>query len=112
MPIKPENKARYPKNWKEIRASIQARANDKCEWCGVVNHAHINSKTRDICLPDEEGAIMVVCTTAHLDHTPENNNHNNLAFLCQKCHNNYDKGHRKQTIRDSRNVGQLRLNLC
>lgn len=32
MPIKPENLARYPKNWKEIRASILERAENKCEW--------------------------------------------------------------------------------
>lgn len=111
MPIKPENKDRYPKNWKEIRERIQTRAGDKCECCGVVNYSYINSKTREICLQDEDGAIMVVCTTAHLDHMPEHNDDNNLAFLCQKCHNNYDKGHRKQTIRDSQNVGQLVLSL-
>ena len=26
MPIKPENKSRYPKNWKQIRNSILERA--------------------------------------------------------------------------------------
>ncbi len=34
MPIRPENKALYPKNWKEIRAKILARANNRCEFCG------------------------------------------------------------------------------
>ena len=37
MPIKPENKARYPKNWKQIRISILERANNCCEFCGVEN---------------------------------------------------------------------------
>lgn len=27
--------------------------------------------------------IVIVCTVAHLDHNPENNNDNNLAFLCK-----------------------------
>ena len=35
MPIRPENKARYPKNWPEISARIRARAGNKCEDCGV-----------------------------------------------------------------------------
>lgn len=39
MPIRPENKALYPKDWKQIRARIQERAGDKCELCGVKNHA-------------------------------------------------------------------------
>lgn len=40
MPIKPENKARYPKNWKDIRARILQRANNRCEFCGVENHTY------------------------------------------------------------------------
>ena len=40
MPIKPENKARYPKNWKQIRISILERANNCCEFCGVENHTY------------------------------------------------------------------------
>lgn len=34
MPIKKENKGRYPKNWKEIRQQILQRANNRCEFCG------------------------------------------------------------------------------
>lgn len=40
MPIKPENKALYPKNWKQISERIRyERAGNKCEDCGVLNHA-------------------------------------------------------------------------
>lgn len=39
MPIKPENRGRYPANWKEIRAEILKRAGNKCEFCGVENYA-------------------------------------------------------------------------
>lgn len=85
MPIKPENKARYPKNWKEIRASILQRANNKCEFCGIENYSI------------RENGSKVVLTIAHLDHTPENCNPENLRALCQKCHNTYDAEHRKET---------------
>ena len=33
MPIKPENRGRYPENWPEIRARILARAGNRCEQC-------------------------------------------------------------------------------
>ncbi len=103
MPIKQENKKRYPKNWKEIREKIRSRANNKCEWCGVVNHSWINRFSREICLQDEDNTIRVVCTVAHLDHIPENCDDDNLAFLCQKCHNNYDKVHRQATRKKTKN---------
>lgn len=85
MPIKPENKSRYPKNWKEIRASILERAHNCCEFCGIENYAI------------RENGSRVVLTIAHLDHTPENCDPSNLRALCQKCHNSYDAKHRVET---------------
>lgn len=38
MPIRPEMKALYPANWKEIRASILLRADNRCEKCRRPNH--------------------------------------------------------------------------
>lgn len=116
MPIKPENKRRYPDNWQQIRQEIRERANDRCEGCGVVNHAYINRHTRELCLPDEDDTIRVVCTVAHLDHVPENNDKNNLRFYCQKCHNNHDIPHRKKTRAKTKKdnlikSGQKSLNL-
>lgn len=35
----PVDWSKYPKNWREIRARVQARAGDRCEACGVQNHA-------------------------------------------------------------------------
>ena len=109
MPILPGNKSKYPKNWKEISAQIKERANDKCEWCRVVNHSYINRFTRVICLQDEENAIRVVLTVAHLDHNPENCEDNNLKTLCQRCHNRYDAGHRKQTRNKKKYIGMNQL---
>lgn len=85
MPIKEENKSRYPKNWAEIRANILKRAKNKCEFCGVENYS-----VRD-------NGSKVVLTIAHLDHKPENNDPSNLRALCQKCHNKYDAEHRAKT---------------
>lgn len=87
MPILPENKSRYPKNWKQIRMDILKRANNCCEFCGIENYTI------------KENGAKVVLTIAHLDHTPENCDFNNLRALCQKCHNSYDAKHRAKTRR-------------
>lgn len=112
MPIKKENKARYPKNWKAISEYIRFnRANNRCEVCGLPNYSYVNSKTREICLPDEENAIRIVLTVAHLDHTPENCDYSNLKAMCQKCHNNYDIAHRRETRKKTKLKGQLKLSI-
>lgn len=92
MPIKPENKARYPKNWKEIRARILERAGNKCEFCGVENHTYKLKST-----PTKNGGTMqrvkVVLTIAHMEQPIENCSDENLKALCQLCHLNYDRAH-------------------
>ena len=99
MPIKPENKKRYPRNWKEIRAKILERAGNKCEFCGIENYAIKDNGTK------------VVLTIAHLDHTPENCNPDNLRALCQKCHLAYDAKHHAKNARKTREkkMGQTNL---
>ncbi len=92
MPIKKENKNRYPANWKEISKYVRfERAKGKCEFCGA-EHGKPHPVTGSI----------VVLTTAHLDHTPENCDLDNLKALCQKCHLTYDAEHhaknRKRTL--------------
>lgn len=94
MPIKPENKHRYPANWREIRESILRRSNDCCEFCGVKNHTYrFNPKTGKY--------AYIVLTIAHLDHIPEHCEDDNLRALCQRCHNRYDVEHRKQTRKEN-----------
>ena len=41
--------------------------------------------------------IRVVCTVAHLNHTSGDDRDENLKFLCQWCHLNYDASFHKQT---------------
>ena len=95
MPIKPENRARYPKDWKRIRAKILNRANHRCEQCGIPNGAFRNRTTGQ--WTDDHGRVeswsavdgdrttKIVLTIAHLDHTPENCDPANLRALCQRC---------------------------
>lgn len=131
MPIKPENKKLYPKNWKQISEYIRfERAKNKCEVCGVENYAmgyRVKGKFHTVkeCeesmdnygedlledIPMEQMPIKIILTVAHLDHNPENNDLKNLKAMCQKCHNNYDIGHRKETRKKSRNKGQLSFEL-
>ena len=86
MPIRAENKIRYPKDWKIRSHFVRSyRAKNKCEWCGVGN-GEIHPVTGSV----------VVLTVAHIfDHRPENANLLNLAALCQRCHNRHDAKQRQ-----------------
>lgn len=94
MPIRPENKARYPKDWPAISRRVRERAGQQCEgsplWpdCRAVNGQ-----------PHPVTGSLVVLTVAHLDHMPENCEDANLRAWCQRCHNAYDMPMRRQGIR-------------
>lgn len=107
MPIRPENKKRYPKNWKEIRQQILKRADNRCEFCGVENHTWRPS----ISSTSPSDAVWVVLTIAHLDHNPENCDPENLRALCQRCHNRYDAKHRAATRSHTRAMKEKSLSL-
>lgn len=51
--------------------------------------------------------IVIVLTIAHLNHNVEDNSPENLAALCQKCHNVHDIEFRKRNRK--LNKGQLSL---
>lgn len=109
MPIKPENRKRYPSNWKDIRNKILKRANNRCEFCGVENHSYVpKAGTENWEFPEP---VKVVLTIAHLDHTPENCDPENLRALCQKCHNRYDAEHRRATRSHTRALKDKSLEL-
>ena len=121
MPIKPENRHRYPKDWKQVRHRILQRANWRCEHpnCrarhGVTGYWRKGLFHR---LPDvlwdagytagdvvacDDGLqlklIQIVLTIAHLDHQPESCAPDNLRAWCQRCHNAYDAPMRRAGIR-------------
>ena len=116
MPIRPENRARYPHDWKAISLAIKERAGWRCECRGECG--------RTVCHLDVDGRCMnrhgehawltlsrVVLTTAHLDHTPENCEPENLRAMCQGCHLHYDREHHAatsaRTRRDGKAAGDL-----
>lgn len=114
-PIRPENRARYPRDWKQIRAQILLRAGNRCECLGECGLHRTNPGPRR-CeerhdQPAEWANGNVVLTIAHLNHTPEDNRPENLKAMCQRCHLRYDGPHHAQSRRDNhdRAVGQLAL---
>jgi len=130
MPIRPENRNRYPADWPKISARVREEAGQRCEWCGVPNGEWIrrgtcdgldvwsfsasaycdvfcastgdklDGESHDTC--DLGKPVRVVLTVAHLDHTPENCARENLRALCQKCHNAYDAPMRRAGIAERR----------
>src|SRR5688572_9115279 len=108
---------RYPPNWKkEIVPAVLARANNKCECCGLENKSVVYGiklclkdyddgryKLKSIWFRNRQDAerelqiydisnILVVLTISHLDHDEENWNVSidRLKAMCQLCHLRYD----------------------
>lgn len=127
MPIKQENRDRYPKDWPQIRAAILQRAGNKCEKCKAPNRTRIArgaGKDADTYMLDtadvycaDSGEYLgqcrhsdydllrmtdVVLTIAHLDHVPENCAPENLRAWCQRCHLRYDQQHHQANAQATR----------
>lgn len=98
MPIKPENRKKYPKDWKAIREKILARADNRCE--GGPHYPNCWAENGE---PHPVTGSIVVLTIAHLNHKPEDCRPENLRAWCQRCHNAYDAPHRAQ----NRKIAQL-----
>lgn len=109
MPIRPENRARYPKNWKsQIVPRIRERSGNRCECTGQCGLSHFdvtNERPLDRCgawngtpIDDIQGPCIVL-TVAHLNHKPEDCRDENLLHLCQRCHNRYDAPMRRAGIK-------------
>lgn len=123
MPIKPENRARYPADWPKIRERILQRAGHRCECPGCAARQYAVGKwalftiggwhfvewhqpsesfkaARTLAAKQwhaqgEEGVkpIVIVLTIAHLDHQPENCDPSNLRAMCQRHHLAHDHLH-------------------
>ena len=100
MPIRPENRHRYPKDWYLRSYFVRfVRARGQCErvqvgpvvvGCGAVNGR-----------PHPITGATVVLTTAHVfNEAPEASSLLNLAAWCQKCHNGHDAKARQQRRRE------------
>jgi hypothetical protein len=88
LPIKPENRALYPADWKSLAFAHKERTSWRCEGspkypdCRAL-HGH----------PHPVTGSKVVVTVAHLDHDPRNSDDANLRVWCQRCHLTYDAAH-------------------
>lgn len=110
MPIRPENKARYPKDWKVISLEVREAAGWICEGSPAYPDCHAANAE-----PHPVTGSKVVLTVAHLDHTPENvgepGARPNLKAWCQRCHLTYDaRQHARtaaETRRKARGLGDL-----
>lgn len=104
MPIRPENRARYPADWKQISHRIRfVRADSRCEClgeCGRGTHAGRCQNYHG--LPAYGTGKTVVLTVAHLNHTPEDCRDDNLRAMCQGCHLHYDREHHAQTAQQTK----------
>jgi 5-methylcytosine-specific restriction endonuclease McrA len=98
MPIRPENRARYPKDWAAISLEVRQAARWLCEG----SPAYPDCRAENA-MPHPVTGSRVVLTVAHLDHIPENvgepGNRPNLKAWCQRCHNTYDMAMRRAGIR-------------
>ncbi len=115
MPIRPEQRSRYPKDWDAISRRIRERDGNVCKWCAAPSGARICRLRADpakwaIGLDVEmhfvlalfHDPITVVLTVAHLDHDPPNVEDDNLVALCQRCHLRYDAKHHQRNAADTR----------
>lgn len=119
MPIRPENRARYPADWKQVRERILSRAHYRCEHPGckaehralgfwragawvrlprALRESGVDKPTTIACSDGTElKIIMIVLTIAHLNHQPEDCADDNLRAWCQRHHLGYDAEHHRQT---------------
>jgi len=108
MPVKPENRNRYPEDWDEISHRIRfERAQGRCECDGRCGRGTHQGRCPNMHgQPAYGSGHIVVLTTAHLDHTPENVDDGNLLALCQGCHLWYDREHHAETRRETRRAAE------
>jgi hypothetical protein len=122
-PIRPEERKRYPSDWRAISMRIRyERAGNTCECtgqCGSEHYGRCHAPNGEFVyrhprnpagwtLSHPQGAkrVRIVLTVAHLDHTPENCDDGNLLAMCQRCHLRYDREHHAETRRRRREAGQ------
>lgn len=91
MPIRKENRGRYPKDWPARRKAVLERAGHRCEFCGAENYE-----------PHPITGSKVVLTIAHLEPPIEDCRLTNLAALCQRCHLAYDQEQHQHNRRVNR----------
>ena len=125
MPIRPDLRHWYDREWAKLARQVKAEARWRCEQCGVRHGDWRPRRTPglprvwgDHCLIGGEPHYRVVLTVAHLDHDPSNRARENLKALCQRCHLAHDRPEHlrraaetraRQRAEAHRRAGQLEL---
>ncbi len=106
----------YPHDWfTRIRPAILIRAGSpdgqpegaRCEACNFENHTR-----RQNAHPTHPSITFVVLTIAHLDQDTQNNDPENLAALCQRCHLEHDRPHHLINASLTRDRKKKQLNMA
>lgn len=109
MPIRPENRDRYPANWPDIALAIKQRADWRCECRGECGRGTHEGRCPNVHKQSAYGTgSRVILTVAHLNHTPEDCRPEVLRAMCQGCHLHYDREHHAETRRRTR-LAQLNM---
>lgn len=101
MPIRPENKSRYPRDWKRISRAARAAAGNRCQGSPAYPDCRAENGK-----PHPVTGSRVVLTVAHLDHHPENCAPENLRAWCQRCHLTYDAAIHARNAAESRRAAR------
>jgi hypothetical protein len=106
MPIRPENRSRYPKDWREISLRRKEAAGWRCECDGRCGRGTHEGRCPNMHGEPAYGTgSKVVLTLAHLNHVVEDMRPENLMVACQGCHLHYDRDHHAETRRRTRATG-------
>jgi hypothetical protein len=104
MPIRPENRHRYPACWPAVTFWIKfIRAEGRCECAGECGRLTHPGRCPNIHRQRAYGTgSLVILTVAHLNHTPETwdllpVDRSILRAMCQGCHLHYDQAHHAAT---------------
>jgi hypothetical protein len=103
MPIRPENRARYPADWPEISRRIRFdRAGGRCECageCGLTHEGGRCSAWHGQLRGDDKRPVTL--TVAHLPGREiEQCGDDDLKAMCERCHNRMDAPARRRGIRE------------
>lgn len=99
MPIRPENRNRYPADWKTVIVpAVRERSGNVCEGSPAYPDCRVPNGS-----PHPVTGSRVVLTVAHLEHDDlETRDLSRLRHWCQRCHNTYDAKMRAAGIKARR----------
>lgn len=120
----------YGKAFERARTIVRRRAGGRCEWCGKPDRAEVlvcrragggqfwsrdqeagwfwcdmqgqRALPAQICSGTHFRQIRVILTCAHIHRPAPDHSLDNLAYLCQYCHNKHDRGKRVANARVTR----------